>query len=69
MQNAGNASRSLQWHPERMIDMGEQKEVYTQMSFAGERALFGKSGIKVVDSVFDNGESPLKECREAWSTV
>lgn len=64
MQNAGNASRSLQWHPERMIDMGEQKEVYTQMSFAGERALFGKSGIKVVDSVFDNGESPLKECRD-----
>ena len=33
-----------------------------QMRFVGERALYGKKDIVVTDSVFDDGESPLKEC-------
>ena len=31
--------------------------------FTGERALFASSGIKVYDSLFKDGESPLKESR------
>ncbi len=31
--------------------------------FTGERALFAASGIKVYDSLFKDGESPLKESR------
>ena len=29
--------------------------------YTGERALFGSRSVKIKDSVFDNGESPLKE--------
>ena len=36
---------------------------YKQGFFQGERALYGIDGLRVTDSVFDNGESPLKECR------
>lgn len=32
-----------------------------QQYLTGERALFGSHGLKIVDSIFDNGESPLKE--------
>lgn len=35
--------------------------VYRQELFEGERALFHKKNIEIYDSVFDNGESPLKE--------
>ena len=31
-------------------------------TFKGERALFGEKGLKIVDCVFEDGESPLKEC-------
>ena len=41
-------------------DMKELKQGY----FSGERALFGEHDLKVVDSVFDAGESPLKECHD-----
>ena len=44
--------------------MSEQKKIYKQGSFTGERALYGKTGIRVEDSVFYDGESPLKECRD-----
>ncbi len=44
--------------------MAEHRELFRQGSFAGERALFGKSCIRVEDSVFLDGESPLKECRD-----
>ena len=37
---------------------------YRQMSFSGERALFGSEGLKIYDCTFENGESPLKECRD-----
>ena len=39
--------------------MRELKQGY----FTGERALFGEHDVKIVDSVFDDGESPLKEGR------
>ena len=32
--------------------------------FSGERALFGEHNLRVTDSVFDAGESPLKECHD-----
>ena len=42
----------------------EQRELFKNGFFTGERALYGKKFIRVEDSVFDNGESPLKECRD-----
>ncbi len=42
--------------------MTQQRELFKQGSFAGERALYGKNHIRVEDSVFHDGESPLKEC-------
>ena len=40
----------------------EQMELLKDGFFSGERALYGKKNLRVEDSVFDNGESPLKEC-------
>lgn len=37
---------------------------YIEKKFTDERALFGESGLKLTDCVFEKGESPLKECRE-----
>ncbi len=37
------------------------KEIY-QDYLTGERVLFGSSDLKIYDTVFDDGESPLKEC-------
>ena len=34
---------------------------YTDRHFTGERALYAQSGVKVTDSIFEDGESPLKE--------
>ena len=34
---------------------------YRQELFEGERALFASRGLKIYDSIFQNGESPLKE--------
>lgn len=31
--------------------------------FEGERSLFKERDAKIIDSVFENGESPLKESR------
>jgi len=36
---------------------------YKQKYFEGERALFQATGLKITDSVFENGESPLKHSR------
>lgn len=41
----------------------ENKKIYHQDFLTGERALFGAHDIKVVDSIFADGESPLKESR------
>ncbi|MBR4342707.1 MAG: DUF3737 family protein [Lachnospiraceae bacterium] len=43
--------------------MKENFELLKDGFFTGERALYGKKDLKVEDSVFDDGESPLKECR------
>ena len=37
-------------------------KTFKQGRFKGERALYGIDGVRVEDSVFDDGESPLKEC-------
>ncbi len=39
----------------------ENKKEIRQKLLSGERALFASSGLKVLDSVFHDGESPLKE--------
>ncbi len=41
--------------------MDIEKEIYQQI-LTGERALFSSKDIKVIESIFDKGESPLKEC-------
>lgn len=38
------------------------KEIY-QGFFTGERALFQGEDLKIYDSIFDDGESPLKHSR------
>lgn len=40
------------------------KEVINQQFLTGERALFARSGLEIHDTIFDNGESPLKECSD-----
>ena len=35
---------------------------FTQQTFTEERALFHTIDARISDSVFDVGESPLKEC-------
>ena len=42
-----------------------------QERLTGERALFGSQRLRVVDTVFDDGESPLKESRdiELWGCM
>ena len=37
---------------------------FTQQTFTEERALFHTIDARISDSVFDVGESPLKECRK-----
>ena len=36
---------------------------YRQQFFSGERALFAEDGAEIYDSIFDDGESPLKESK------
>ncbi len=40
-----------------------QAKVYTQEVFSGERSLFGEENATVIDTVFHDGESPLKESK------
>lgn len=42
--------------------LSDVKEI-RQEFLTGERALFGKSGLKIYDTIFADGESPLKECK------
>lgn len=39
-------------------------EEIKQQFFTGERALYGASNLKIVDTIFDDGESPLKESHD-----
>ena len=55
------------------------RQVLRQQKLTGERALFQSENLAVYDSVFEDGESPLKEssrseerrvgkeCRSRWS--
>ena len=39
---------------------------YQYESFYGERALFNSRGLKIINSTFSDGESPLKESEDIW---
>lgn len=41
----------------------ETREIHQQL-LTGERALFAESGLEIYDTIFDAGESPLKESRD-----
>lgn len=43
--------------------MREMEEI-RQAFLTGERALFGREHLKIYDTIFTDGESPLKECRD-----
>ena len=43
--------------------MSEMQEI-RQKKLVGERALFGEQNLRIYDSVFSDGESPLKECKD-----
>ena len=40
-----------------------QKKEYREALLTGERALFGGHDLKIIDTIFADGESPLKESR------
>ena len=40
------------------------KKVYKQGLYTGERALYDIHDAEIIDSTFDDGESPLKECSD-----
>ena len=42
----------------------ENTTVLSRRLFTGERALFGSKKLSITDSVFENGESPLKESKD-----
>lgn len=50
--------------------MDKSNEIHQQF-FCGERALFASKDLKIYDSVFDAGESPLKESSgiELWDSM
>lgn len=39
-------------------------KVIKQEILTGERALFGQEDLEIYDSIFEDGESPLKECKK-----
>lgn len=45
-----------------MMEMKDKKEI-RQAFLTGERALFGGHDLKIIDTIFADGESPLKESR------
>lgn len=50
--------------------MSESKEI-KQKKLSGERALFGEQKLRIYDSIFAEGESPLKECEniEVYNSI
>lgn len=44
------------------VETREKKEI-VQEFLTGERALFQRENLRIVDTIFDDGESPLKESR------
>ena len=39
-------------------------KVFKQGLYTGERALYDTHDAEIIDSTFDDGESPLKECSD-----
>lgn len=48
----------------KRFDPVSRRDETVQGEFSGERALYGSAGLKIRDSVFLDGESPLKESRD-----
>ena len=44
--------------------MTKEKILIQNQMFSGERALFAKSGLALKNTIFHDGESPLKECSD-----
>lgn len=44
--------------------MEENKTVIKQAYYTGERPLFGTHNLSIYDTIFTDGESPLKECSD-----
>ena len=40
------------------------KKIINQQILTGERALFNKANLSITNTIFEDGESPLKECRD-----
>ena len=47
-----------------ILDQGQEYEEIRQQFYVGERPLFHRDHLKVVDTIFTDGESPLKECHD-----
>ena len=45
------------------MDKKEEKKIIRQEFLTGERALFMGKNLDIYDTIFDDGESPLKESR------
>lgn len=43
-----------------------ENKIYKQGLFTGERALYDIHNASIIDSTFDDGESPLKECSDLY---
>lgn len=48
------------------MEKDKEMQVIRQKYLTGERALFMAENLEVYDSVFADGESPLKESRDIW---
>ena len=46
------------------MDKKEEKKIIRQEFLIGERALFMGKNLDIYDTIFDDGESPLKESRD-----
>ena len=53
---------AAEWEKRIMGDGKEMKEIHQEF-LTGERALFQGKDLKIYDTIFDDGESPLKESR------
>lgn len=50
---------AAEWEKRIMRDGKEMKEIHQEF-LTGERALFQGKDLKIYDTIFDDGESPLK---------
>ena len=48
----------------KQIRESDKMQTMIQQNYQGERALFIAHDLEIKDSIFENGESPLKESRD-----